>query len=140
MSPCVLCNPNNEDIIYTNAVLRVVSVADVNYPGFIRIISNRHVVEMHQLDHTDAMYLFTIMLKIETTMRNILHSTKINIASLGNVVPHLHWHMIPRYSNDKHYPNSIWGEVTNTQYIPEPKILASQMQLIDQLKYLLART
>ena len=36
---------------------------------------------------------------------------KINLASLGNVVPHLHWHVIPRYSDDLHFPNPIWGQV-----------------------------
>jgi diadenosine tetraphosphate (Ap4A) HIT family hydrolase len=34
---------------------------------------------------------------------------KINLASLGNVVPHLHWHVIPRFADDPHFPNPVWG-------------------------------
>jgi diadenosine tetraphosphate (Ap4A) HIT family hydrolase len=34
---------------------------------------------------------------------------KINLASLGNVVPHLHWHVIPRFVDDPHFPNPVWG-------------------------------
>jgi diadenosine tetraphosphate (Ap4A) HIT family hydrolase len=34
---------------------------------------------------------------------------KINLASLGNVVPHLHWHVIPRFADDAHFPSPIWA-------------------------------
>ena len=46
----------------------------------------------------------------EKVLRDLLNPDKINIASLGNMTPHLHWHIIPRYRNDSHFPNSIWGE------------------------------
>jgi diadenosine tetraphosphate (Ap4A) HIT family hydrolase len=35
---------------------------------------------------------------------------KVNLASLGNVVPHLHWHVIPRYRDDAHFPAPVWGQ------------------------------
>ena len=34
---------------------------------------------------------------------------KVNLASLGNVVPHIHWHVIPRYVNDRSFPDSVWS-------------------------------
>jgi diadenosine tetraphosphate (Ap4A) HIT family hydrolase len=46
----------------------------------------------------------------ETALRETLHPDKINLASLGNLTPHLHWHVIPRYSGDRHFPLSIWAE------------------------------
>jgi diadenosine tetraphosphate (Ap4A) HIT family hydrolase len=30
-------------------------------------------------------------------------------------VPHLHWHIIPRFEGDPHYPNPIWGESAGGQ-------------------------
>jgi len=33
---------------------------------------------------------------------------KVNLASLGNVVPHVHWHVIPRFLDDRHYPDPVW--------------------------------
>ena len=47
---------------------------------------------------------------------------KVNIASFGNMVPHLHWHIIPRFEVDRHYPNPIWGEVTHPEYLPSAKL------------------
>jgi len=39
-----------------------------------------------------------------------MQPTKINLASLGNQVPHLHWHIIPRYEDDPFFPESIWSQ------------------------------
>ncbi len=42
-------------------------------------------------------------------MRELLEPEKINLASFGNMVPHLHWHVIPRFADDPHFPNSVFG-------------------------------
>mgnify|MGYP001255383700 FL=1 len=47
--------------------------------------------------------------KVETVLRTSLQPTKINLASLGNVVPHLHWHVIARFDWDSHFPQPVWG-------------------------------
>ncbi|MET0207803.1 MAG: HIT domain-containing protein, partial [Burkholderiaceae bacterium] len=39
-----------------------------------------------------------------------LAPAKINLAALGNMVPHLHWHVIARFDWDSHFPNPVWGE------------------------------
>jgi diadenosine tetraphosphate (Ap4A) HIT family hydrolase len=46
---------------------------------------------------------------VEMALREIFNPDKINLASLGNKTPHIHWHVIPRFENDKHFPNSHWG-------------------------------
>jgi diadenosine tetraphosphate (Ap4A) HIT family hydrolase len=46
---------------------------------------------------------------VESVLREQLDPHKINLASLGNVVPHLHWHVIPRYTDDPHFPQPIWS-------------------------------
>jgi len=35
--------------------------------------------------------------------------TKINLASLGNMVPHLHWHVIARFEGDARWPAPVWA-------------------------------
>ena len=52
----------------------------------------------------------SIVFKVESVIRSFLQPEKINLASLGNITPHLHWHIIPRYSNDSYFPDSIWSE------------------------------
>jgi len=48
--------------------------------------------------------------KVEEVLRKIFNPEKINLASLGNKTPHIHWHVIPRFKEDPHFPNSHWGE------------------------------
>jgi diadenosine tetraphosphate (Ap4A) HIT family hydrolase len=54
--------------------------------------------------------LMQVVFATEAAVRALLKPDKINLASLGNMVPHLHWHVIPRFRNDRHFPNPIWGE------------------------------
>ena len=54
--------------------------------------------------------MMNVVFAVETAIREVIQPDKINLASLGNKTPHLHWHVIPRFENDKHFPNSHWGE------------------------------
>ena len=70
-------------------------------------------------------------------MREVMQPYKINVASLGTVVPHLHWHVIPRFEDDAHFPNPIWGEIRRT---PSSNDLARRKTLVPKLREaLLAR-
>ncbi|MNR61844.1 hypothetical protein D3C85_1837040 [compost metagenome] len=42
-------------------------------------------------------------------MREVMTPDKVNLAAFGNMVPHLHWHIIPRYRWDTHFPEAIWA-------------------------------
>jgi hypothetical protein len=50
-----------------------------------------------------------ITFKVEQVLRDVLQPTKINLASLGNKTPHIHWHVIPRFEKDVHFPETIWS-------------------------------
>jgi diadenosine tetraphosphate (Ap4A) HIT family hydrolase len=45
----------------------------------------------------------------EAALRATLAPTKMNLAALGNMTPHLHWHVIPRFADDSHFPQPVWG-------------------------------
>lgn len=45
----------------------------------------------------------------EETMRDSLAPDKMNLAEFGNMVPHLHWHVIARWKDDGWYPECPWG-------------------------------
>ena len=77
---------------------------------------------MTDLGTSDAKIVFNALLTIEKLVREIIQPDKINLASLGNVVPHLHWHIIPRFFDDAHYPNPIRGEKTNSQYKTDERL------------------
>ncbi len=126
MSTCVLCNEDIAQVVYKNQLFRIILPDDSLYPGFVRLILNSHYKEMTDLSISDANKVFSAIFTIEKLVRLYLNPDKINVASLGNVVPHLHWHIIPRFYNDAHYPNPIWCEKTNPQYKP-PEIRYKQV-------------
>lgn len=108
---CPLCDAVGEEILWQEDFCRVIYVTDTpDYPGFCRVILNRHIKEMTDLAPAERSRLMDVVWKTEQAVRDVLHPDKINLASLGNVVPHLHWHVIPRFENDRHFPNPIWGE------------------------------
>jgi diadenosine tetraphosphate (Ap4A) HIT family hydrolase len=106
---CELCEQDGGEIIYRDDFLRVVLVDDADYPGFCRVICNAHIAEMTDLAIPQRSAMMMTVCKVEQALREVLHPDKINLASLGNLTPHLHWHVIPRYRNDKHFPQPIWG-------------------------------
>nr|WP_314862252.1 HIT family protein [uncultured Undibacterium sp.] len=108
MADCELCVAKHEDVIVNAPKFRVILVDEANYPGFCRVIWNTHVKEMTDLAIADRSALMQAVCKVEQAIRDVMHPHKINLASLGNMVPHLHWHVIPRYQDDAHFPNPVW--------------------------------
>ena len=112
---CPLCNSSNENIIYKNELFRIILVDEI--PGFVRIILNNHIKELSDLNENEYLEVTKAIYKVEKAVIKTLNPDKINIASLGNYVPHLHIHIIPRYKNDSWYPDSIWSnKVREFQY------------------------
>lgn len=109
MANCELCSAAGGELIWQDSFCRVVRVDDVDYPGFCRVILNKHVKEMTDLNSTERDRLMNVVFAVEQAVRDIIQPEKINLASLGNMTPHIHWHIIPRFKQDKTFPNPIWG-------------------------------
>ena len=108
---CVFCVEVGGTLLWDDGFCRVILADEANYPGLCRVILNRHIKEMTDLSASDQQRLFSVVMAVEKAVRQVMVPDKINLASLGNVVPHLHWHVIPRYVDDAHFPNPIWGEI-----------------------------
>jgi diadenosine tetraphosphate (Ap4A) HIT family hydrolase len=106
---CELCASTGGELLWQDAFCRIVLVDDPDYPGFCRVIWHEHIKEMSDLSTVQQNRLMRAVFAAEAALRDTLKPDKINLASLGNVVPHLHWHVIPRFKDDKHFPNPIWG-------------------------------
>ena len=103
---CPLCKRENENIIFENELFRIILVDEI--PGYIRIITQKHIKELSELSDDEAIEIMMATKKIEKAMLKFLKPDKINIASLGNIVPHLHIHIIPRYQNDPWWPEATF--------------------------------
>ncbi|MDO8177205.1 MAG: HIT family protein [Undibacterium sp.] len=106
---CELCNPAVGDVVFASPQWRVLLVDDANYPGFCRVVWNAHVREMTDLTEAERNALMAAVWIVEQVIRDIMQPHKINLASFGNMVPHMHWHIIPRYTDDAHFPNPVWA-------------------------------
>ncbi len=129
---CELCDAHAGDILVSTDQLRVILVEDANYPGFCRVIWNAHVKEMTDLSEADRTVFMQAVWKLEAAIRAVMQPHKMNVASLGNMVPHLHWHLIPRYTDDAHFPNPVWAAARSEAV--EPFALDARRQLLPQLR------
>ena len=77
-----------------------------------RVIWNRHVAEMTDLSYGERDHIMTLVFAVEEAVRHVMNPDKVNIASLGNMVPHIHWHVIPRFKDDAFFPGSAWSKKT----------------------------
>lgn len=106
---CELCDTIGGTPLWRDARCRVVLIDETGYPGFCRVIWHAHVKEMTDLADADQGHLMRVVFGVEKALRELMRPDKVNLASLGNAVPHLHWHVVPRYCDDSHFPNPIWG-------------------------------
>lgn len=109
MPACPLCDTPGGTILWQDDFCRVVLADEPDYPGFLRVILAAHVKEMSDLAPADQQRLLHAVLASEAALREVVAPDKVNLASLGNLVPHLHWHVIPRFADDPHFPNAVWG-------------------------------
>ena len=109
MDACELCATPGGEVLWQDAFCRVVLVNDADYPGFCRVILQAHVKEMSDLSAVQQNRLMRVVFATEAVVRQVMKPDKINLASLGNLTPHLHWHVIPRFADDRHFPQPVWA-------------------------------
>jgi diadenosine tetraphosphate (Ap4A) HIT family hydrolase len=108
-SSCELCRESGGTLVFQCAQWRVIRAADASFPAFYRVVWRAHVAEWTDLSLAEQAALMGAVSSVERVLRDALAPTKINLASLGNVVPHLHWHVIARFDWDSHFPAPVWS-------------------------------
>ncbi|MHB8534893.1 MAG: HIT family protein [Sulfuricaulis sp.] len=138
MNHCALCRPEKETVLWQDGRCRVILLNDPDYPGFCRVVWREHVKEMTDLSETERAHLMSVVFVVERVIRELLRPDKINLASLGNQVPHLHWHVIPRFTGDAHFPDPVWAarnrETTREGNQAEVPLERMKQRLYDALK------
>jgi diadenosine tetraphosphate (Ap4A) HIT family hydrolase len=119
--PCEFCSSPGGAVVWQNELCRVVRADEPDYPGFVRVILNRHAREMSDLDPAEREAMMRVVFEVEAAVRESMGADKMNIASLGNQTPHVHWHVIPRFSDDRHFPTPIWSTPQRESKIPDER-------------------
>ena len=106
---CPLCQTSGGVEIFTGPAFRLVRADEAGFPAFYRLVWTDHVAEFSDLGAADRQLVMEAVVRVEQVLRTHLKPAKINLASLGNAVPHLHWHIIARFDWDSHFPGSVWA-------------------------------
>lgn len=128
---CLFCTGHGGRLIWRDELCRVVGIDEPGYPGFCRVVFERHVREMTDLPAHERRHLMEVVFATEIALRELMRPDKVNLASFGNLTPHLHWHVIPRFATDPHFPQPFWGTpqrtVTAPAAAPDPARLAAMI-------------
>ena len=119
---CEFCSSPGGPVVWQNDLCRVVRVDEPDYPGFVRVILRRHAREMSDLEPAEREGLMRVVFEVEAAVRESMGADKMNIASLGNQTPHVHWHVVPRFQDDRHFPTPIWAAPKREAVVPAERI------------------
>lgn len=108
-SACSLCTAVGGALVFQGKKFRVIRADEAGFPAFYRVVWSEHVAEFSDLDAEDRFLCMRAVHGVEQALREHLQPTKINLAALGNMVPHLHWHVIARFDWDSHFPAPVWA-------------------------------
>ena len=106
---CLFCTEAGGKVVWQDDLCRVVLPQESAYPGFVRVIAQDHVAEMTDLNAAQRARVMAVVWACEAMLRRVMQPNKVNVASLGNMVTHVHWHVIARFADDAHFPGSVWS-------------------------------
>ena len=92
---------------------------DANYPWFILVPKRPEVLEIYHLSEQERIQLMNESCMLAEALVDVFSPDKINIATLGNMVPQLHMHHVARYKDDGAWPHPIWGAMPAKEYQSE---------------------
>ncbi len=136
---CPICNRWEED-----ADLRIASFEysylilnrDQFFPGYCLLFTKEHITELFHLDKVVRQGLFEEVTRAASAIANAFKPDKINYELLGNMAPHIHWHLIPRFSTDPLWPRPVWAEphadttLTQEAYTKQCDLIRNALEII----------
>ena len=130
---CPLCTADGGALVWRGDKLRVIRAAEQGFPAFYRVVWNDHAAELSDLSATDRIVCMDAVALVERVLGEELAPAKVNLAALGNMVPHLHWHVIARFDWDSHFPASVWAAAQRERNEEREAEIARQLPQVDEV-------
>ncbi|MDM0043696.1 HIT family protein [Variovorax dokdonensis] len=130
---CPLCEAVGGRLVFEHPQFRVIHADEPGFPAFYRLVWRDHVREFSDLAPTLRALCMEAVALIETCLREQLAPAKINLATLGNVVPHLHWHVIARFEWDAHFPAPVWATAQRERDVAREAEIALRLAALESL-------
>jgi len=127
-----LCTTLGGVLVFQGEKFRVIRAEEQGFPAFYRIVWTEHVAEFSDLDVSDRSLCMAAVNAVEQALRAHLQPTKINLAALGNRVPHLHWHVIARFDWDSHFPSPVWAQAQRPSDEAGQQAVRARLTLAEQ--------
>ncbi len=83
---------------------------DQYFPGYTLLFTKHHATELFHLDREVRTALMEEVSLVAQALYTTFTPAKINYELLGNMVPHIHWHIVPRFASEPLWPRPIWAE------------------------------
>jgi len=129
---CPLCIASGGSLVFQAEKFRLIRADEAGFPAFYRLVWTRHVAEFSDLSVPDRALCMAAVCEVEQALRDHLQPTKINLAALGNMVAHLHWHVIARFDWDTHFPAPVWAQALRPLDEVRAQSLRSKRDLLEQ--------
>jgi diadenosine tetraphosphate (Ap4A) HIT family hydrolase len=128
---CPLCDADGGIVVHRAPRWRVVRADEPDFPAFYRVVWQAHRAEFTDLDAAERAEVMSAVATVESALRRELRPDKINLASLGNVVPHLHWHVIARFAWDSRFPQPVWAPAQRSADAAALQALRARLPALD---------
>jgi diadenosine tetraphosphate (Ap4A) HIT family hydrolase len=120
-----------ENIIYENEFIKIIE--EVSEIPWLKIFTQEPYKEFSQCDMRTRLEIFQCLDIVEKEMLAYFNPEKINIASFGNYVPHVHFHIMARFKQDSFFPEPMWGQKQRTSDLQLPSMQLFYKQLLEKL-------
>lgn len=118
-------------MIFKNELVKVeIELSEVPW---VKIFTQRKIKEFSECSVDEKLEIFRIIDVTEKYMLDYFKADKINIASFGNLLPHVHWHVMARFEADSYFPEPMWGEKQRQAELNLPSFEVFFTQLGEQL-------
>ena len=128
---CVFCETDGGKLVFRNDRLRVIHCDEAGFPAFYRVVWNGHAPEFSDLSPDERAECMNAVAVVEQALREQLQPTKINLAALGNMVPHLHWHVIARFDWDSHFPAPVWAAAQRARNAAQEEAVRERLPALE---------
>ena len=118
-------------IIYKNENIRI-EIEKSEIP-WLKIFTQTAYTEMSDVPSEIKLEIYNLLDIIEKEMITYYNPKKINIASFGNYMPHVHWHIMARFEEDSYFPEPMWGEKQREANINLPSLTLFCNDLVNKL-------
>ncbi|MGE0468025.1 MAG: hypothetical protein Nkreftii_003705 [Candidatus Nitrospira kreftii] len=105
---CLGIWPRQDHFIANLGLSKAYLHEDQFFPGWTVVVLQRHATELFQLAPTERFQFMEEVSLMAQTLSEIYQAKKINYELLGNQLPHIHWHLVPRLADDPAPQEPVW--------------------------------